>query len=156
MTSSCHVTFLLSLQNLSLSINTLFLLLSMTKKSHIIQRCRNKLYNELLFITAKVIIFMVKQKRPNLKHNTLLQNNTLQNNQQLLLTNSTMSVHHELFVISLTNLIHIKRFLHILHLQHSQTFSKVMIKLSKNYNLWTLTPNDLLNHQKQYKQHLKI
>ena len=88
--------------------------------------------NELLFISAKGIAFMVK---PNLKHNTLLLNNTLQNHQQLPLTNSIMFLHHELSVISLTNSTRAKRTRRILHLKHSHTFSNAMTTLSKYYNL---------------------
>ena len=46
-------------------------------------------YNELMFISAKIIAFKVKAEKEttNLQHNTLLLNNTLQNNQQPLLTN---------------------------------------------------------------------
>ena len=111
MTSFCHVTFLLSLQNLSLSLNISFLLLSMTKRNHIIQLCQNKPTNITSYCSSLLLKSSpswLRQKKPNLKHSTLLLNNTLQNNQQLQLTNSTMSLQHELFVISLPNLIHEK------------------------------------------------
>ena len=77
----------------------------MTKRNPIIQRYRNKLIHitNLCSFLLKSLPSWSRQKKPNLKHNTLLLNNTLQNNQQPLLTNSTMSLHHELFVISLTN-----------------------------------------------------
>ena len=42
MISSCHPTFQLSLQKFSPSLNISFLLLSMTKRNHIIQLCQNK------------------------------------------------------------------------------------------------------------------
>ena len=83
-------------------------------------------YNELLFTSAS----WLKQKKPNLRHNTLLLNNTLQNHQQLLLTNSTMFLHRELFVTSLIHLIRTKRVLRILHLQHSHTFLNAMTTLN--------------------------
>ena len=92
-------------------------------------------YYELLFISAKVIAFWLRQKKPDLRHSKLLLNKTLQNQQQLLLTNSTMFLHHELFVISLTNSIHTKRFQQILHSQHSHTFLNAMTTLSKYSNL---------------------
>ena len=84
-------------------------------------------YNELN--SAKIIAFMVKAERPNLKHNTPLLNITLRNHQQPLLTNSTMFLHHELSVISLTNSNQTKRILRILHLQQSHTFLIAMITL---------------------------
>ena len=73
----------------------------------------------------------LRQKKPNLKHNKLLLNNTLQNHQQLPLTISIIFLHHELSVISFTNSTHTKRILRILNLQHSHTFSNAMTTLSK-------------------------
>ena len=118
------------------------------------QSYQNKLIHKTNYCSfpLKSLLSWSRQKRPNLKHNIPLLKITLRNHQQPLLTNSTMFLHHELSMISLTNLNHTKRILRILHLQHSHTFVTAMITLSKYYNHWTLIHSELLNHPKQYRQ----
>ena len=108
-------------------------------------------YNELLFISARSSPSWLKQKKLDMKHSIPLMNNTLLDNQKSPLTNLTMFLHHELFVISLTNLIHTNRILRIFHSPHSHIFSNATITLSRYYNLWILTHNVQHNHPKQFK-----
>ena len=121
--------FLLSSQNLSLSLNTSFLHLSRTKKNHIIQLCRSKLIPTMNYCSSllRSAPSWLKQKKFDPKHRTALLNNTLQNNQKSPLTNLTMILHQELFVITFTNLIHTNSIVRILHSPHSHTFSNATI-----------------------------
>ena len=72
-------------------------------------------YNELLFIFVKVILFVVKAtKAKSETQYTALEHYT---------PKQPTTTTDKLFAISLTILIHTKRILRILHLQHSHTFS---------------------------------
>ena len=83
----CNVP--LSYQNPSLLLNILFLHLSPTKGNLIIQHYRNNHTHITNYCSSLQTSSpsWLRQKKPNLRHNTLLLNNTLQNYQQLLLTN---------------------------------------------------------------------
>ena len=108
MTFFCLAMFLLSSENLSLQLNPSFLHLSLTKKNNIIQLCPSKLIPTMNYCSSllRSSLSWLKQKKLDLKHSIPLLNNTLLNNQKSQVTNLTMFLHHERFVISLTNLIH--------------------------------------------------
>ena len=112
-------------------------------------------YNELLFISAKVITFMVKAE----KAKSETQYTTPEQYISKQPTTTTDKLNKVLTTRTLPDLTYkldpYRKILRILHLQHSHTISMlyVMIIPSKYYNLWKLTHNEFLKHQKQYKQH---
>ena len=113
MTFFCLAIILLSPQNLSLSSDTLFMHLSMTKKSRILHLCQCKLNHTRNYCTSLQwsLLSWLKPEQLDLKHTITLLNNTLLNNQQSPLTNLTIFLHLELFAKSLKNLIHTNRIL---------------------------------------------
>ena len=125
--------FVLSSLNLSLSSNTLFPHLSMTRKSLIIQLCQSKLIPAMIFSSFLLTssLSWLKPKQLDLKHSIPLLNNTLLNGQKSPLTNLTNFLHHVRFVISFTNLIYTNKILRILHSPHSHIISIVTTILSR-------------------------